>query len=87
MLKDILKKINEEGYFSKSVLAKSLNSSEQTVEDALNQLVRMGYLIKEETGQSCATACSSCPMAKTCGKEIVQMYRLTDKGLDMVKDP
>ncbi len=85
MLKDILKKVNDEGYFSKSALAKSLNSSEQTVEEALNQLVRMGYLIKEETSQTCATACSTCPMAKSCGKEIVQMYRLTDKGLAMAK--
>ena len=48
-----------------------LGITEAVVADGIDQLVRMGYLTEEETGQGCATTCKSCPFANTCGKEIV----------------
>ena len=80
MLKDILKKMNDDGYFSRALMAKELGLSEQVLEDALGRLQGMGDLLKEETGQGCVTACAGCPMAKSCAKDIVPMYRISEKG-------
>ncbi len=80
MLKDLLQRINEDGYVSLSVLARALKASTQTVEAGLAQLIRMGYLVKETTGQDCAVACGGCPYAASCQKELLTGYTLTEKG-------
>lgn len=80
MLKDILKVINRDGYLSRSMLAKELGLSEDMIDEGINQLQRMGYIIKEETGESCSTACVNCPFAKTCNKDIITTYKISEKG-------
>ena len=79
MLKDILEIIQREGYISKSMLAAELKVPEGLIEDGLQQLERMGYLEKEETGEGCLSACTNCPFAKNCGKEIIQTYKMHPK--------
>ncbi len=80
MLKQILGKLSEEGYLSRSALAKELKISESVLDDGLEQLLRMGYIVKEETGESCSVSCSACPLVKGCHKEIIKTYRISEKG-------
>ncbi len=80
MLKDLLALINGEGYVSKPLLARMLNTSEAMVDEALAQLLRMGYMKEEETPVSCADGCSGCAFAAFCHKELVKMYQVTDRG-------
>jgi len=79
MLKELLAHINGDGYFSKPLLARTLNISEAMIDEALSQLLRMGYM-KEETPVSCTDGCSGCAFAAFCHKELVKMYQLTDRG-------
>lgn len=76
MLKELLNIIQRDGLISRSRLALELGITEEVVADGIDQLVRMGYLTEEETGQGCATTCKSCPFANTCGKEIVKTYQV-----------
>ena len=48
MLKDIMKSIKKNGYISKSMLAGELNTSEDMIDEGIDQLLRMGYIINEE---------------------------------------
>lgn len=76
MLKDILEIIQRDGFISKSKIAAELKMSEGLIEDGLNQLERMGYLEKEETGEGCVSACANCPFANNCSKEIINTYKV-----------
>lgn len=80
MLKSILNIINRDGYISRSQLAKELGVVEGLVDDGIAQLLRMGYLVEEEGGADCATSCANCPFARNCSKEIVKVYKISDKG-------
>ena len=80
MLKELLAHINGNGYFSKPLLARTLNISEAMVDEALAQLLRMGYMKEEETPTSWADGGSGCAFAACCHKELVKMYQLTDRG-------
>ncbi len=80
MLKDLLIHINDTGYFSKPLLARTLGLSEAMVDEGLTQLLRMGYMQEEETPVFCADDCSGCAFASFCHKELVKMYQLTDRG-------
>lgn len=84
MLKELLISINKSGFLSTKVLADELKISEPMVEEGVKQLLRLGYILKEETGDSCSTACGGCPFAKSCSKDIVTMYRITDKGNSII---
>ncbi len=80
MLIDILRAIKRDRLLSRPRLASELKVSEDLIDQGVQQLIRMGYLIKEETGQACVTSCGSCPYAAACGKTIVTTYRISDKG-------
>lgn len=86
MLKEILKVIDRDKLLSVSMLSKELKTSEALIDEGIFELLRMGYIIKEETGESCSTVCTSCPFAKTCNKEIIKTYRITDKGQGIIKE-
>ncbi len=79
MLKDLLKLIEKYGYISRDKFARELGLRPELVDDGLAQLERMGYLTKEETGDDCADFCSSCPFAKSCSKEIITTYKMSEK--------
>lgn len=78
MLKNILSSISKTGYISKSRLAGELNVSKELIDDGIRRLMDMGYLIEEQTGENCSTSCGGCPFAKSCNKEIVKTFRLSD---------
>lgn len=80
MLKDILRFINRDGYISRAMLARELNVSEEMIDEGISQLVRMGYILEEETGEGCSTFCIKCPFAKSCNKGVVKTFQMSDKG-------
>lgn len=80
MLKDMLRIINRDAYISRTQLAGELNVSKEIVDDGINQLLRMGYLLEEETGEGCSTSCAKCPFAKSCNKEIIKTFKISDKS-------
>ena len=80
MLTEILRAIQRDRLLSKPRLAAEFKASEEVIDQAVQHLIDMGYLIKEEMGQDCGTACSSCPYATACGKVILTTYRISDKG-------
>lgn len=84
MLKEILQVLNEDGYFSLTTLAEKINSTPGAADGALQQLIRMGYIKKEETGESCTVFCGSCPYAQQCGKEVINTYEITDRGKELL---
>ena len=85
MLKDILRIINQKGYISRTMLAAELGFPREMVDEGLAQLRRMGYIFEEETGQNCSSFCANCPYAKSCSKEIVKTFVLSDKGQQLLK--
>ncbi len=80
MLKDILMIINRDGLISRTVLANELNLPQSVVDDGIDQLLRMGYLLEEKTGENCSVFCISCPFAKSCSKEIIKTFQMSEKG-------
>lgn len=86
MLEDILRIISREGYISRSMIGKELNISMDMVDQGIDQLLRMGYILEEETGEDCATLCGNCPFAKNCNKEIVKAFEISDRGNSLLKD-
>ncbi len=84
MLIDILKRIDKYGYLSRSHLARELNSSEMLIDDGIQRLVQMGYLLQHVTSLDCMDSCGACPMAKGCHKEIVKTYEITHKGKALI---
>lgn len=80
MLTEILNIIERDGYIKKDSLAKELNITVDLVEDGLAQLIRMGFLQENATGEACTTFCANCPFANNCSKEVVKAYSLTDKS-------
>ncbi len=80
MLKEILKIISRDGYLSRSQLAAELDTSTEIIDVGIEQLLRMGYLLEEDTGQSCSTVCTKCPFASNCNKDIVKTFQISEKG-------
>lgn len=85
MLEDILKIIDRDGYISRTAIGGELGLSKDIIDDGFNQLVRLGYLIEEETSQGCNVSCGNCPFAKTCSKDIITTYKVTAKGDRYIK--
>lgn len=84
MLKDLLRAISRDGYVSASKLSNELMVSKSMVEDGIEQLIRMGYILREVAGEVCASTCTNCPFAKSCSKEILKIYKISDKGNDLL---
>ena len=80
MLEDILRNVNTKGYISISQLAKELDMKSDIIEEGITQLLRMGYLIEEKTGAGCADFCGNCPFAKSCSKEIVKTFKISESA-------
>jgi predicted transcriptional regulator len=79
MLKDVLKEINESKVFSKTLISKNLNINEALVEDALNQLIRMGYIVEDIGLPTCQHKCSGCSTSN-CSTTSLKTMNITDKG-------
>lgn len=80
MLKDILNIINRDGFISKSKISTELNMSDELVEFGFNDLLRMGYLLEDNTSFQCEGSCSGCAYGNSCKKEIIKTYIISEKG-------
>lgn len=85
MLGDLLRIISRGGYISRFQLAGELNVFKEMVDEGIDQLLRMGYLLAENTGEGCSTFCTKCPYAENCNKEIVKVFRISAKGTRFLK--
>lgn len=85
MLKEILRIVGRDGYISKSLLARELSTSQEMVDKGLEQLVRMGYLVEQQTGEDCSVFCANCPFAKNCNKEVAKTFEIASKGDEILK--
>ena len=79
MIKDVLKEISIAKVLDISKIAKNLNITEALVEQAIEQLSRMGYIVEDMGSLSCESKCSSCPMA-TCNTTPLKTLAITEKG-------
>lgn len=80
MLKEVLREFSKGEMNSNSNIGRYLNISEGMVEQVLKDLGKMGYIEKEDS--SCGSKCSSCSFGCGCSqtKNVVNMWRVTDKG-------
>ncbi|HLR21719.1 MAG TPA: FeoC-like transcriptional regulator [Tissierellaceae bacterium] len=85
MLRNVLEEINKNNGFSKSLISKNLDIPLEMVSDLINQLIRMGYLNEIEGSPNCEVACGSCPYAKSCNINLVKMYKVSDKGNELLE--
>lgn len=79
MIKDVLKEISEARVLDISKIAKDLNITEALVEQAIEQLSRMEYIVEDMGSPTCETKCSSCPMAN-CNSTPLKTLAITEKG-------
>lgn len=83
MLKDVLREISTASVFSISKMAIALDISEDMVNELVNQLVRMGYLIEDMGSPSCETKCSGC-FVSSCNTIPLKMYSISTKGKSLL---
>ncbi len=85
MLKNILNIVNRDGYISRSRIAAELNTTKEVIDQGIHQLLKMEYLLEENTGADCSTICAKCPFANNCSKEIVRTFKILNKGGKYIK--
>lgn len=79
MLEQMLHSLAQGGLHSLEDLARQLDTSRETVERMLGDLVRLGYL--RAVARDCETACAGCPNAGACSVASSQrIWTLTEKG-------
>ena len=79
MLKDVLKEISIAKVFSKQLIAQNLNITEALVEEAIEQLSRMGYITEDMGSPTCETKCTGCSVT-SCNVTPIKTLSITDKG-------
>lgn len=79
MLKYVLKEIDSGQIFSKASIGKHLNISVDMVDDLVNQLIKMGYVMEDLGSPTCQHKCSGCSIS-SCNTIPIKMYWVTDKG-------
>jgi len=83
MLKNVLKEINEAKVFSKALIGNNLNISEGMVDDIVNQLIRMGYVIEDLGSPTCESKCSGCSIS-SCKTTPIKMLSISPKGKQLL---
>ena len=86
MLKEVLREIKNSDYISKANIAVKLNKSEDLIEDAFSQLMRMGYIKEDNNVNSCNFKCKGCPFANSCNKLPIKSIMITEKGNQLLKN-
>lgn len=86
MLKNVLKELSIARAFSVSNIARTLNTSEALVEESINQLSRMGYIVEDMGSPSCETTCSGCSMKSLCNTTPLKTISLTEKGRALLEN-
>jgi len=83
MFKQIIQVISKSPYLSKKEIAKQLNIEENLIEQVFLDLIRMGYLKKEE----CDSSCNACPISNFCAKtdSSIEYWQITPKGYQLIQ--
>ena len=84
MLKNVLKEISIAKIFSTSVIAQNLNITEALVEEAIEQLSRMGYIEEDMGSPTCETKCSGCSIS-SCNTTPLKTLSITKKGSKLLE--
>lgn len=79
MLKEVLKELYKSRAYSKSLIGKNLNISENMVEDIISQLIRMGYVEEDMGSPTCESKCRGCSVSN-CNITPIRMLSITQKG-------
>lgn len=79
MIKDVLKEISVAKVLDTNKIARKLNLTEALVEEAIEQLSRMGFIIEDMGSHTCETKCSSCPLS-SCDSISLKTLTITKKG-------
>lgn len=85
MIKDVLKEISIAKVLDTGKIAKNLNLTEALVEEAIEQLSRMGYVIEDMGSHTCETKCSSCPIS-SCNTIPLKTLSITEKGKNLLEN-
>lgn len=85
MIKDVLKEISIAKVLDTGKIAKNLNLTEALVEEAIEQLSRMGYVIEDMGSHTCETKCSSCPIS-SCNTIPLKTLSITEKGKKLLNN-
>lgn len=80
MLKSILEEFNNNKSFSVNLVSNKLKVSIDTVNDLVDQLIRMGYLHKDLPSTCSPSKCGGCPYAGSCNPDLLTYYKITEKG-------
>ncbi|NLY86061.1 MAG: hypothetical protein GX077_06895 [Tissierellia bacterium] len=80
MLKEVLKEISRIRVYSTTSIANNLNMDEELVKEAIFQLIRLGYIVEDETRPNCDTKCGGCAYSSICSISTIKTLRITDKG-------
>ncbi len=80
MLRNVLSQIASTNLYSPTAISKALSISEEMVDAAVNQLIRMGYLREDDTSEDCDIPCSGCAYALTCKTITVKTFSISEKG-------
>jgi predicted ArsR family transcriptional regulator len=79
MLEHLLSLVGQGGVHSYADLARQLDTTEELLEQMLQDLARMGYL--RPVADGCETQCAGCPLAETCAiGGPTRVWTLTGKG-------
>lgn len=78
MLVNVLKEIYKAKVFSRNKIAANLNITESSLDQMIEQLVRMGYISEDMGSPSCETKCIGCSV--TCHANPIKMLSVTEKG-------
>lgn len=80
MLKNVLKELSEIRVLSLPLIAKNLNISESLVEEFIEQLYRMEYIVEDEGCSASETKCGCCAYKSMCTSTSVKTISITEKG-------
>ncbi len=84
LLINVLQEISDADYISKSSIAKRLNKDVALVDDAMVQLINLGYLREYDFG-NCDLPCSGCAYASLCNnKTSFKTILITEKGKNLL---
>ena len=83
MMVDVLKEINNSNAYSKTTLARKLNTDETVIEDIMKRLKKMGYIEEENLNKSCSRMCKTC--SKNCFGKPINIISVTDKGKKLIE--
>lgn len=85
MLKKVLYEINNSRIYSKALIGKELDITEEMVEALVDQLIRMGYIDEDLGSPTCESKCSGCSIS-SCKTIPIKMLSITEKGRKLLNN-